>query len=448
MIIPTRLFRPLGVALLLGGAACTDSVTPVSPVSPPRQSLQDNAIVVTNAAELVAALSPSNVGRRIVVRAGTYDIDHPLTVPDWVTLEGEGTMLFDGGGLPAGFGAGVRSTMKMTMNVPGDMLTLGNGVTLRRLELVDLAGRNGNVVGVVSRAPGDRVTASVFESEMVPAGATVYGLAVQTRNATPGDNGQPHNGATISVQVARSLVRSPGRGLFAFNFAPLGKVVIDLHENVLGSLVANGGVSLPDEVHDAEVQIRSSGNLYRRLAANPCAVQAPGWNLTGGSGPNSSVPVFATSRNTLRMQSFGDRIEGFTTAILGIGGRRFFRAPIAGTSNDNELELEVINATLSTPSCGGAQFVRDLDLEGARADLDALAPGDGNTLRAVIRGVLGSGMRFNYYAHAAGPSGALPSAFQGTGNRLEIVGNTQAFSQTNSLIDPAPSVEFFTGTTH
>jgi hypothetical protein len=448
MVISPRSCRPLGVAALLATAACSDSIAPVAPKSPARQALFDNAITVETTLELLAALSSANAGRRIVLRAGTYDIDHPLTVPDSVTLEGEGTMLFDAGGLPTGFGVDPHAALRMTANVPGDMLTLGNGATIRKLQLVDLAGRNGNVVGVASRAPYDELAASIRESEMVPSGATFYGLSVQTRNLNPGAASSSHDGASISVQLTQSLVRSPGRGLFAFNFASRGKVVVALHGNVLGTMVANGGVSLPDAVHDSEVQIVSRGNLYRRMAANPCTVPAPAWNLTGGSGPNSPVPVSATVRNTLRVHSLNDRIQGFTTAILGIGGRRFFGPLVAGASSDNKLELELIDATLSTPSCGGAEFVRDLDLQGARSDVDGLAPGDDNRLHAVIRGVTGSGLRFNNYANAAGPSSELPPGSAGTGNRLDIAGNVDAFSRTNYLIDPVPPRIFFAGNAH
>src|SRR5688572_27065269 len=52
-----------------------------------------NTIVVSSAAELVAALVPENAGRRIRVRFGTYDVSQPLLVPDGATLEGEGVML-------------------------------------------------------------------------------------------------------------------------------------------------------------------------------------------------------------------------------------------------------------------------------------------------------------------------------------------------------------------
>lgn len=414
------------------------------------------AIVVSSSAELVAALSAENAGRRILVRAGTYDVDTRLTVPDGATLEGEGVMLFDADGLPSGFAPGTRTTLNMTANTAGEMLTLGDGTTLRGLEIADLPGRSGNVVAVVSRNAGDRVSAAIAETEIVnphpigagPEGPTGYGLLVLTRNLNLGAPPLPHEGAAITARVSRSLVRSPagGGGLFAFNFAPLASVSLTLRGNVIGGEVtANGGVSRPDAVHDSEVRIASHGNLYRDDSSDPCAVpNRPGWNLVGGSGPPAPLPVPETARNTLRFRSLDDRIEGFARAVLATGARRFFASPTAGPSTDNRIDLALLGGTISTPSCGGAPFAADLDLAGAFAANDALFPGDGNELRAVIRGVTGSGPRFNQYANAVGPSGPLAPALQ-VGNLLELAGSPRAFTLTNPGIDPAPGAEFFTG---
>ena len=231
--------------------------------------------------------------------------------------------------------------------------------------------------------------------------------------------------------------------MFAFNFAPLGKVAVTLTRNVLGGITANGGVSLPDAVHDSETRIESHGNLYRSEAANPCAAVDVGWNLTGGSGPPANRPVSETSRNTLSVQSVGDRIERFTTAVQATGSRQFFPAWIAGLNSDNTLNLTLIDATLVTPSCGTAQVVRDLELQGVFAR-PGIAAGNGNTLHAVIRQVTGSGLRPNIYTDAGGIAGPLPPQLRGIGNRLKIVGSPEAFARTNTQIDPAPGAEFFT----
>lgn len=452
----------LGLTLLgaLGVLGCSnDDVAPSAPIAGSADlQTAGNTMVVGTAAELVAALVPENAGRRILVRAGTYAIDAQLAVPDGVTLEGEGVMHFDGDGLPAGFGAGAHTTLVMSSDAPGNMLTLNDGVTIRALQIEDKLGRIGNVIGVGSRDAGDRVSATIAESEIVnpnpigagPDGPTGYGLLVITRNPNLGAAPAPHEGASITTRVARSLVRSPAGGgsLFAFNFAALGNVSVALTGNVLGGEVtANGGVSRPDAVHDATVTIESRRNLYRDDFAEPCARLAnasSGLNLTGGSGPPAPLPVAETARNSLRVHSVDDRIERFVNGVSAAGSRRFFET--AGPSTDNSLDLELLGTTISTPTCGGAGA--DMILIAAHASFsDALAPGNGNTLRAVIRGVTGSGSRSNQYGDAVGVSGPLPAAFQGTGNRLEIVGNLNAFVQTNRRIDPLPGAEFFTGGT-
>jgi len=413
-------------------------------------------IVVNNAAELVAALSSENTGARILVRAGTYAVSAPLTVPDGVTLEGEGVMQFDGDGLPTGFGAGARTTLSMTANAPGNMLTLGDGVTIRRLEIADLIGRSGNVVAVVSTQPGDQVSATIAESEILnpnpvgagPDGPTGYGLLVLTRNLNLGADPAPHDGAALTARMIRSAIRSPagGGGVFAFNFASLGSVSVTLTGNTVGGgITANGGVSRPDAVHDSKVRMDSQRNLFRDESPDPCATPHLGWNLTGGSGPPAPLPVPETARNSLQVHSVDDRIQAFATGVVATGSRRFFGLPIAGPSTDNSVDLQLLGTRISTPSCGGAQFVRDLDLVGAFAGNDALFPGDGNILRAVVRDVTGSGPRFNSYGNSVGPSGPLAPEFQGSGNRLEIVGSPAAFAATNRQVDPAPGAEYFSG---
>jgi hypothetical protein len=445
---------------LLGSASAlsckSDNVAePSDPTAIPA-SLQPTGttIVVGNTADLVAALSPGNAGRHILIRAGTYSLDAPVTVPDGVTLEGEGAMQFSGG-LPVGFGAGAHTTLTMSTDVPGNMVTLGNGSAIRRLQIVDLADRAGAVVAVVSREPGDRVSATITESEIVnpnpngisPAGPTGVGLVVLSLNPNLGDEPAAHEGAAISAGMVRSLIRSPagGVGVFAFNFAALGKVSVKLDGNVVGGgIFANGGVSRPDAVHDAQVWIESHRNLYRDEYPDPCTEIHPGFNLLGGSGPPVPLPVGETARNSLRVQSVEDRLEGFANGIVAVGSRRFFPSPIAGPTTGNSTDLRLLGTKISTPSCGGAPFVSDLDLAGAFSADDALSPGDGNTLHVVMRGVIGSGSRSNHYGHSVGPSGPLAPALQGSGNRLEIVGSPGGFASTNRQIDPAPGSEYFT----
>lgn len=458
------MLRRLGTLVLVTGGmlGCgreePAGLAPVDGEAASRHEAEEEAIVVTNTAELVAALTSDNAGRRILLRAGSYPLTAPLVVPDSVALQGEGDMDFDAAGLPAGFAAGTASTVTMTANVPGNVLTLGHKASVRRLRIVDLAGRVGNGIGVVSRAPGDRVSARISEVEILnpnphtvaPTGPSGCGLVALTQNPGLGAAPPPHEGATISVRISRSLIRSPAAGtacgLFAFNFAALGDVSVTLSNNVVGGgIIANGGVSRTDAVHDASVRLYSVGNLYRDDSPDPCAAPHLGWNVLGGSGAPAPLVLPETARNSLRVQSIRDRISGFPIGISGAGGRRFFPAPTAGATTGNTLELHLFRTTLTTPSCGGAPFVADLRLAGAVSASATLTPGDGNVLRATFVGVTGSGARSNAFANVLGPTGPLAPEFQGSGNALEFAGTLRGFTRTNRSIEPVPAEEFFTG---
>jgi hypothetical protein len=452
-------------ALVAAGAASCASDTPgpaelpiIGQSAAADPNIHDgSAIIVSSSAELVAALVPANAGRRIRVRAGNYDVSQPLVVPDHATLEGEGVMLLDESGLPTGFDAASRTTLTMAANTAGDVLTLGDGATARRIAIEDLAGRVGNAIGVLSRDAGDRLSAAIAEVEIInpnahaiaPSGPTGCGVTVLSQNPNLGSDPPAHSGAVVTATITRSLIRTPatgtGCGVFAFNFAPLASVSVTVARSVVGGgIIANGGVSRPDAVHDSRTAIHSRGNLYRDDSPDPCVSRHLGWNVLGGSGTPVPLPIPETARNAVRLRSLHDRIEGFTTAILAVGGRRFFASPVAGPTTDNTVDLALIGTTISTPACSGALPVADFRLAGALVSNASLVPGDGNTVRAVIRGVTASGPRSNVYANVLGPMGPL-SPELGTGNRLEIVGSSRAFARTNRAIDPAPGAEFFTG---
>ena len=425
---------------------------------------------IADGAELAAALVPANAGRHLRLRAGTYDVDRPLVVPDGMTIEGAGTMRFDDDGLPTGFADATRTTLQMTASAGGDLLTLGDQVTVRDIEVVDLAGRSGNVVAVVSRGPRDSVAAALVEVVIVnpnpltigAGGALGRGLLVVTRNLNMGADPAPHAGAALSVRMTRSMIRSPagGGGLFAYNFAADGRILVDVSRSVIGgSSEANGGVSRPDVVHDAEVRLESRGNLYRNEWADPCASALLGWNLIGGSGAPIPIPLPETTRNRLIVRSTGDRIEHFTTAVLATGSRQFFPAPLNAAPTRNRIDLQLVGTTITTPSCANPgrpgnttgiplarlRDVADLRLAGAWVESDGVAAGSGNVVRVELRDVTGSGRRSNRYAHTAGPSGRLPAQLRGTGNRLEIVGDPREFPRVNRDVAPPPPAEFFTG---
>src|SRR6266542_1681157 len=393
-------------------------------------------IVVTTTAELEAALSPANEGAQILVRAGEYDLSQALTVPDGATLAGEGVMQFDPSGLPTGFEASGRTMLRATAALAGDVLTLGNGATIRGLVIEDLAGRllRGNPVAVVSRAAGDFISAHIEACEIINPnssastgqGPSGRGLVVITRNP-----GASHEDAVLRVRMTQSIVRSPAAaiGVFAINFASRARIKLDLENNVIGGgLNATGGVGSPDAMTGASVTIQSRRNLYRSDSPVPTAI---GWTLFGGADvPSLVLPSTASAFNSLEMHSQDDTIEAFTTGISAAGARRF--NSLSESMSSNSVDIDLLGTRLATTTA-------DLRLSGALS-LAGGAPGDDNTLRVLVRQATGSGPRANQYADSRTPSmGNL-----GTGNRLEIIGNANAFDQTNNGFVPSPPAEFFT----
>jgi hypothetical protein len=295
-------------------------------------------------------------------------------------------------------------------------------------------------------------------------GALGRGIHIITRNANLGDAPSPDEGSVLAVKLIRSVIKSPagGGGFFAFNLAAKSRISLDIsHSLIGGSNEANGGVSRPDSVHDSEVRIVSQNNVYRNEWKDPCAAPVLGWNFTGGSGAPIPMPLPATVRNTLIVQSLNDRIEGFTTAVIATGGRRFFGASLNAAPRDNSIDLQLIGTTISTPVCAHASsrpiqstagiptvrdaVVGDFRLAGAWVDKDGFDAGDGNRVRVELRNVTGSGARVNFYSNTANAFGPLPARLQGKRNRLEIVGDSVAFARANHGIDPLPPAEFFTG---
>jgi hypothetical protein len=443
-----------GIAVLAFIAAATWNMYGPRDRAEPIVRFKNNQAVISSSAELLAALAPANAGRLLLIRAGTYELDQLITIPDGMTLQGEGVMLFDSGGHPTGFRPDTRTLLRMSANIGGELVTLGSNVTLRNVEIEDFAGRSGNILIVASRRPNDTVTATISESILsnpnqlnIGSGNQLgMGLWIGTRNQNAGADPPPDNGSTISVRVLRSIISSPlgGGSYFAFNFAANSRITLALSRNVFGGgIIVNGGVSRPEAVHDSEVRIESAENIYRNEWEDPCAAPATGWNLNGGSGTPIPLPGLAPAiRNRLYVNSVGDRIERFTTAISANGSQRFFPDALSSPPVDNLVELHLIGTTISTPNCAEA-LVRDIKLTGAQSR-GSMSPGSGNTVRVEFRDVTGSGRRVNAYAHAESLSGPLTGEGQGDGNRLEIVGDPVTFARSNRGIDPAPPAEFFT----
>ncbi len=403
-------------------------------------------IVVTTTAELEAALTPANAGARILVRAGEYDLGQALTLPDGATLVGEGEMGFDGSGLPMGFAAAGRTVLRSTLALAGDILTLGDGATLKDLVIEDVAGRaTGNPVVVSSRAPGDFVSAEVVECEIInpnpsgilPQGPTGRALVAITRNPNLAADPPPHDGAVVWVRMARSIIRSPGAGygIFAINFASHAEIRLVLQRSVIGGgLNASGGVSRPDAVTGSSVDIQSGRNLYRSDSVVPTL---NGWSLIGGStAPIPGLASAASTFNSLQIHSNDDDIVGFTHGIFAVGGLRSVGA--AGPSSSNGVDMNLHGTRMQTAA---GPLAADLLLMGAQSTVAGVSPGDDNALRVLLRQGSGSGPTANQYADSMTPT----AADLGAGNTLEIVGNEKAFVRTNDGFDPIPPAEFFTG---
>src|SRR5215470_6129200 len=393
-------------------------------------------IIVTTASELAAALSPANAGARILARAGVYDVSQALTVPDDATLVGEGVMIFDESGLPTGFEASGRTVLRATVGLAGDVLTLGDGSAVENLVIEDIVGRPvaGNPVAVVSRVAGDFISATIAQCEIVnPNPALVgtgRGVAVMTLNPNLGQDPPPHEGAVLELEMTQSIVRSPGGGdgVFAINFASHSQIGLDLESNVIGgALGGSGGVGRPDAVTGAGLIIQSRHNLYRSDSAVPTA---NGWALFGGADAPFVVSG-ASTFNSLQIHSKNDTIEGFATGIAAAGGRRF--GALSGPISSNRMEMNLLGTRVVTTTA-------DLRLSGGRSLVPGVFPDEGNTLHVVVHQASGSGPRANVYVDAATAS---PGGSLGAGNRLEIVGNANAFDQTNENFIPPPPAEFF-----
>jgi hypothetical protein len=393
-------------------------------------------IIVTTAIELKEALVETHAGRRIVVRAGTYAVDVPLTVPEGAALEGEGEML--GPGLPAGFAPESRTRIVALPVIQGDLLTLRNNASIRGLVIEDIprpvdGARLGNTIAVVSTGKHSSTSASIVECEVVnpnptrpagPEGPNGGAIAALTLNIGFDQPPDPHEGALVKVVIRRSIVRAAGRALFAMNFATDAKVEVELTKNVVaGTIDAIGGISRPDAVIRAQTTIVTQGNLY--LPTLPT-----GWIIVGGSSPPfRNPPPAATSSNEVDVDSRDDRIEGFGTAIEAYAGRRL--NDVAGLSSDNQATLKLRGLTIQTTDPKAADF----RLIAAASFPPSFSPGDRNTLSVDIRHSIGSDPPENDYKHA------LPENF-GQGNRLKFKGTPAAFAASTTGI-PTPAPTFF-----
>jgi len=405
------------------------------------QAASKQLVVVSTSVGLQAALTSANAGKRIHLVPGTYLVNGPLVVPDDTILEGEGVML--GAEAPDGFQSGTETRIAAASVFAGDLLTLGDGTTIRGLIVEDIERRSGNVVAVHSRMPGDRVSARIEQCELInpnpngagPDGPLGRGLVVLTQNRQMKNAPSPDEDADVTATLTQSIIRSKAgaSAIFAINFASRGNVKVSATSNRLfGSLEVTAGVSRPDEVKDGSMTVLSERNLYAPLGDVQTA-----WTLDGGSTPPVSGYVGSgTSGNVLRFTSIGDRIEGFPIGVVATAAKR--HSVTEGLVSENRADIRLIQLQLNTQGDNSA----DIILRAAQSD-DAYNPGDNNTLRVLMVGVDGSGLRQNSYADEVGPGGAAQNL--GIRNSLEVVGTSNVFNLLNSDIDPGPPAQFFIG---
>lgn len=407
-------------------------------IASPVAVVSTSDIVVTTPAELESALSVAAAGQRIRVRAGTYDLARGLVLPDHVTLTGEGRMEFDADGLPSGFEPFSRTILRATPGLVGDVLTLGDGTTLRGLVLEDVPGRSGNVVTLSSRASGDFVAATIVQCEIVapnpggvgPQGPTGRAFLVMTQNPNMAAPPSPHEGAELSIDMRRTIIRSPGNttGITALIFASRSRIALSLTRNVVGhGLSVVAGVGRPDPVTESSLAIESAHNLYR---ANGPSSLSQGLRLVGGDTARLPGPSGSSTGNSVTVHSRDDRVEGFAVGVFAAGGARI--GPLAAPSSQNSVDLELTRMQLQST-------VADLQLYGAWSSVSGMSAGDGNSLRLAMRRSSGSGGLANLYLNSFSP--VMDEL--GVENRLVIAGNPNAFAHTNTNIAPAPPAEFF-----
>lgn len=445
-----RLPRLQGLLLPTIGVACALLAGSKSRAEPSPE------ITVATSTELIEALEPGQRARRIRLRAGRYALAAPLSVPDGVALEGAGVMQLDADGLPTGFVPGTESMLVASEGLAGDVITMGDGASLRglRIEGPDRAAASGdasaagNVVMIASRRPGDRLKTYLRDCEIVShdrvhfndRGPTGRTIAVITRHRRAGSAW--HQGSRVSVSIERSIVRHRlgGNAVFAINFAGGASLELNLERNrIEGHLGVGGGAGRPDRVTGSSATLRSRNNVY----AGAEGYFPIGWAIIGGSvAPHESRTEGAES-NLVRVESHGDRIEGYRIGIRAMAGRLISGMP--GVARSNRAELLLSRLRIRTVGVGAA----DLSLHGALIEDEPSAPAagtvarpEGNVLQVEILDSSGSGHRGNVYADSSPPDPPVAAPGQHT-NCVVFLGSRARFLDSNTGFDPAPAARLF-----
>lgn len=413
-------------------------------------------VTVATATELIEALEPGQRARRIRLRAGRYALAAPVSVPDGFELEGEGVMQVDPDGLPMGFAHGTETTLVASEGLEGDVITMGDGASLRglRIEGPDRvaasgdASAAGNVVMIASRRPGDRLKAFLRDCEIVnyesvgfnDIGPTGRTIAIITRHRRTGSDW--HQRSQVSVSIERSIVRnrSDGNAIFAINFAGGASIVLDFERNrIEGHLGVAGGAGRPDKVTGSSATLQSRGNLYVSAGES----YPIGWAIIGGSAAPHEPLTEGAESNSVRVESHGDRIEGYRIGIRAMAGRLISGMP--GVARSNRAELLLSRLRIRTVGVGAA----DLLLHGALIEDEPGAPAagavarpEGNVLQVEILDSSGSGHRGNVYADSSPPDSPVSAPGQHT-NCAGFLGSRARFLYSNTGFDPAPAAHQF-----
>jgi hypothetical protein len=382
---------------------------------------------IMTAQDLIDALTAAAPSPTILLQNREYKVDEPLLVPDGVTVQGVGEMQFEGG-LPTGFLPGTATTITAKSNLAGNLVTLGDGSSVRGLVLkgasqtgVDGEGRGGIVVAVGSRPTGS-VSATIekcelknqIQSDAVLDGPTGGAILAYTRNPNRGGDPRPHVGATVTLTLTQSIVEThtSGKAVFAMNFASGGTVTVNLTKNdIRGPLDVIGGLSRPDAVVGATTTIISDRNRYSPQSGS----NVEAWHIIGGSTPLFPAgPDSNSDTNTAKVELTDDQIEKFQVGIVAVGGRRV--SSDHGTCSNNIVNLKLTRMKAATNPNPAAT---DFEFKGAQS-FGALPAGDNN---AVVVDVFAGTIPDRLFHIVVDDAGF------GTGNQLAFKGKLAGFTQ-------------------
>ena len=402
-----------------------------------------NDVYVTDSAGLQAAMVPANEGKRIFLAKAEYIVSATLVIPKGASLVGGGQMLYDDDRLPLGI-VEKLPRLRSAATLVGDIILLSDGVRVSGLvveEARSAEATSGNLVVAQSNPERTPVSAEIDELELLAPhapgigadGPTRRGLLLWTRNLNRELPPEPESDTSVTAQMTNSIVRAPkgNSGIYVNNFAPHAGLSLTLVNNVIGGgLTANGGTSRGDVVQSSKAEIFSLGNLYR----DDSTLDTTGIWIVGCSiapGAASALPLPSVN-DSLRMHSVRDRIDGFNAGIFAAGGRTDLPTGAAPSGCTADVTLQ-----------GTSIRARDRGLRMVGAYAPNNAPnnpfaGDHNELRVLMRGVEVNARRLNVFANQ-GPD----SINGGIGNRLEIIGNTQAYESANDAGDPLPPEQLF-----